>query len=116
MASPKDETRLIQKTMFDPYESTLPPPSRDDYSMDELEDIEMNDISIPDIAMIRHSFEEMDIRITMLENSLRRRRCMPCGKRTLFLILLLMIVAIGANYFLDFSDIILGFVHEKGWL
>jgi hypothetical protein len=120
--STSDDTRLINKKKFDldegmdPFGPNPPPRNPDDFSMDELEEIEMGMVSMSDSATITFELELLNTRLTALENSLRRWRCMPCGKRTLVFVLFLIIVALAVNYFFDFSQAILGFAHEKGWL
>jgi len=115
-----DNTRVIRSKKFDLEEENIypkiPPRNPDDFSMDELEEIEMCMVSIPDAATIAYELDTIKARLTTLEKSLHRWRCMPCGKRTVIFILLLIIVALGINYFFDFSHAIIGYVHEKGWL
>jgi hypothetical protein len=98
----------------DPFEPQIPP-AKDEFSMDDMSDIEMEDMSIRNAMTIMTSLENHENRIAMLEQSTHRRRCMPCGKRTVSLILFLLIAALVVNYFFDFSHALLNFAHSQGW-
>jgi hypothetical protein len=129
--SKKRHVRLVEMDDKDPFEDPsihqngmdVLPPALDALAMDDLSDIEMKRLTalddeedVDEFMMISRELDFFRNRLSTMETTIRRRRCIPCGVRLLWVLVAILIIGLVVNYGFDFSHVILAFAHEKGWL